>query len=82
MNCYCYVYLLSLLETILYVDCIRGVESEGMLDVKYGNKGNLYFEFDIEFPPNNFLDIDKMQVRSSKDGSRHQYLQLPIVIVV
>ena len=44
--------------------CIRGVVGEGMPTYKRPfDKGNLYVKFEIEFPENNFLPLDKLQVR-------------------
>ena len=34
-----------------------------MVDMRYGHRGNLYFKFQVEFPPNNFMDNEKLKVR-------------------
>lgn len=46
---------------IIEPGCIRGVVGEGMPTYKRPfDKGNLYVKFEIEFPENNFLPLDKL----------------------
>jgi len=33
-----------------------------MIDIRYGRRGNLYFKFQVDFPKNNFLDLEKLKV--------------------
>lgn len=63
------MYVMCALHAILsnYIfdisDCVRGIMNEGM--PMYQNpevKGNLYVKFNIIFPPNNFIDPEKLKV--------------------
>ncbi len=55
--------LYLLLFTLSFPGMIQGLEGEGMCNFRNRDlKGNLYFVFDIEFPENGFLEVEKIEV--------------------
>ena len=43
---------------------VRGIDGEGMCNYRHNDlHGNLYFEFTVEFPENNFLDEKDLEVK-------------------
>ena len=67
----CSVYLLCILALytcsvylLLYTSgAVKGLEGEGMCNYKHHNlSGNLYFVFDVEFPPQSFINEQDMKV--------------------
>lgn len=44
---------------------VRGIRDEGMPQVRHSNlRGNLYIQFDVEFPDNAFLEEEDLKVSS------------------
>lgn len=55
--------------------CVRMVKGEGM--PQYRNpfeKGDLYIKFDVQFPENNWIDADKLNVINSSPPSPNQHV--------
>lgn len=78
LNSFIYFFFLSLSQ-----GCIKGLSGEGMMSYRHHTKGNLYFEFEIDFPPENFITEDEkfaVSVLERFGGEREKERMISILL--